>query len=221
MGRPLPPIGRGAAVRRPVAAGLRAPRRRVARCSRGAWNAIARPFAARAVGSVFRSVLGSSIRCSPFGLRLCGPRWPRRTCRTCGSRCRCFAVGCGRSGHCGRRGLQGGLCLALGGLPLEHQGSAPGQFFGRGGAVLCGDLAGGLAVEVEAVRRVRERLQVGGARRVAREEQAERALGEDTRRARLDVGVDAQLDRLERHWRMRPDEECREQCSQARAAGGR
>jgi hypothetical protein len=94
------------------------------------------------------------------------------------------------------------------------------QLFHRGGAMLLGDLARRLAVEVEALRaRCGQRLEVGAGGGVAREEDAQRALAEHARGAGLDVGLDAQLDRLEGSRRVRADEQRREQLGQARAAG--
>ena len=86
--------------------------------------------------------------------------------------------------------------------PLGGNGLTPRQLFNRRGAMLFGNFAGRCAVEVEALRARRDdRFQVGIRRRVAREENAEHALAELARRAGLDVGVDAQLDRLERPLR--------------------
>jgi hypothetical protein len=67
----------------------------------------------------------------------------------------------------------------------------------RGGFVVLGaDLAGGLAVQVEALRGLAHGHQVGPAAGVAAEEDGQQLAREHPRRALLDVGLDAQLQRL-------------------------
>jgi len=61
-------------------------------------------------------------------------------------------------------------CRALRCAPLGGQCMATRQLFGCEPAVFVADLAGRLTVEVETVRRERQRLQVGVGRRVAAEE---------------------------------------------------
>ena len=80
----------------------------------------------------------------------------------------------------------------------EYLPAASGQLVQRDLAMLGADLAAGLTVQVVAVRRLGHRDQVGGAAGVAPEEGCQRLLGESTRRAALDVELDAQLDGLDR-----------------------
>jgi len=80
--------------------------------------------------------------------------------------------------------------------PLLVQRAAPRDLVEGAAPVLVADLAGRLAVEVEAVRTVRDRLQVRGAAGVAAEEGGERLLRKHPGRSFLDVDLDAQLERL-------------------------
>src|SRR6188474_3551461 len=76
--------------------------------------------------------------------------------------------------------------------------AAPRQLVDRDLAVLVADLAAGLAVQVEALAAAGHRQQVRGAAGVAAEERRQHLLAEHARRARLDVDVGAQLQRLRR-----------------------
>jgi hypothetical protein len=86
------------------------------------------------------------------------------------------------------------LRLALGGPAFLHDGQAAVQLHGRGVAVFLRDVARGLAVQVQPRRRLRQRLQVGRAGGVAVQEDGQRLLVEQARRALLDVSLYAQLD---------------------------
>lgn len=111
-------------------------------------------------------------------------------------------AGCGRCGRCGGlrpcsgMGLPVGLalCVALGLAAGVDDGAAPFQFSGGGHTVFFGHFAGGLAVEVEAVRRVEQGLDVGRAGGVAVQEDRQRLAAEDTRGALLNVDLHTQLD---------------------------
>ncbi|MEO6744518.1 MAG: hypothetical protein ABIS28_15585 [Caldimonas sp.] len=86
--------------------------------------------------------------------------------------------------------------LVFEGAAFFVDGAAARQLVDRAAPVLVADLAGRLAVEVDAVRALRNRLQVRGAAGVAAEERGQRLLREDTRRAFMDVDLDAELERL-------------------------
>ena len=77
-------------------------------------------------------------------------------------------------------------------------GAAPGELVARDAAVLVGDLARRLPVEVEALLAVRDREQVLRAAGVAAEEGRQRLLREGAGRALLNVHLDAQFQRLRR-----------------------
>ena len=80
-------------------------------------------------------------------------------------------------------------------LALARDLAPAGQLVAGQLAVFLAQVAGGLAVQVEARRRLAQRDQVGGAGGVAPEEGRQRGLGEHARRALVDVGLDAQLQR--------------------------
>ena len=110
----------------------------------------------------------------------------------------------------------------LGRFAVGLQRTAPGQLVQRRLAVFGRDLAGRRAVQVEALRRACQCDQVAGAAGVPAQEGRQRRLGEHTGRTRLDVGLDAQLQRLGR-----ADEQCGEMLSKllgtvfgARCRGG-
>jgi hypothetical protein len=129
-----------------------------------------------------------------------------------------FSAGLGQHGIelIGRDALERAKvgCRQLGGLEAAQQRSAlaatgffllalgllvataAGQLFQRDLAVLFGELTSGLAVEVEALLGLRCGDQVGRGARVAAQEGRQHLLGELTGRALLDVGLDAQLQRL-------------------------
>ena len=86
------------------------------------------------------------------------------------------------------------LRIALGLAARLHDGQAAFEFRHAGIAVFLCDVARRLAVEVKAVRRIHQRLDVARARGVAVQEYRQRLLAEKPRRAQLDVGLDAQLD---------------------------
>ena len=83
----------------------------------------------------------------------------------------------------------------------------------RAAPVLVADLAGRLAIEIDAVRALRDRLQIRGAAGVAPEERGQRLLREHAGRTLLDVDLDAQLERLRR-----TAEQGREALAQQRSA---
>jgi len=115
---------------------------------------------------------------------------------------------------CGLRFTLGGL---FGGAAFFDDGAAPSQFGGGGFAVFSRQFAGWLAFQVETLRLPRQRQQVGRARRVAVQETTERLAREHARRARLDVGLNAQL----QGQRLLQVEQGREKLTQARRALGR
>jgi hypothetical protein len=86
------------------------------------------------------------------------------------------------------------LCVALGLAACVDDGAAPVQFGGGGQAVFFGHVTGRLAVQVEAVRRVEQGLDVGRAGGVAVQEDRQRLAAEDARCALLNVGLHTQLD---------------------------
>ena len=94
--------------------------------------------------------------------------------------------------------MAGAPGLRFGLAPRLHQGATALHLFARGGAVLFGNLAGGRPVQIEARGRCHQRPQVGRARGVAVQEDRQRLAAEHPRRALLDVGLDAQLDRARR-----------------------
>ncbi|HEX4511316.1 MAG TPA: hypothetical protein VH328_14595, partial [Burkholderiaceae bacterium] len=71
--------------------------------------------------------------------------------------------------------------------------TAPAEFLQRGLAMLFGHLVAGHAIEIETVAGLDQGIQVGMATRMATQERRQLRLGEETRRARLDVRLDAQL----------------------------
>jgi len=91
--------------------------------------------------------------------------------------------------------LEVALCI-LERAALLVEGATPRQLVDRALPVLVADLAGRLAVEIEAVGALRHRLQVRGAAGVAAEEGGQRLLREHAGRAFLDVDLDAKLERL-------------------------
>ena len=100
----------------------------------------------------------------------------------------------GCDGHCGCRAaglaLRVAFCLAAG----FNDAAAAFNFRGGGGAVFFGHVTGGDTVQVEALRLVHQRTQVGGAGGVAVQKDRQRLLREQPRRALLDIGLNAQLD---------------------------
>jgi len=86
--------------------------------------------------------------------------------------------------------------LVLENASLLVKRTAPRQLVDRATPVLVADLARRLAVEVEAVGALRDRLQVRDAAGVAAEESRQRLLREHARRPFLDVDLDAQLERF-------------------------
>jgi len=85
------------------------------------------------------------------------------------------------------------------------------------GAVFFGDLTRRLAVEVEALRRRQQGADVGRAGGVPVQEDRQRFLAEQARRALLDVGLDAQLERQH----LANAEQRREVLGQGSGTGGR
>ena len=75
-------------------------------------------------------------------------------------------------------------------------GAAAGQLVGGHLAVLFGQFASRLAVQVKTLRALGHGDQVGRGPGVAAQEGRQHGLGEDTGRALLDIGLDAQLQRL-------------------------
>jgi hypothetical protein len=86
------------------------------------------------------------------------------------------------------------LPLALCRAAFLRDGQAARQLSRRGVTVLLRNVARRLAVQVQAGRRLRQRLQVARAGGVAVQEDRQGLLVEQPRRALLDVGLDAQLD---------------------------
>ena len=118
-----------------------------------------------------------------------------------------------------RRALLLSLLLTLGGTLLHTAGvvqfAPPRQLGHRRAAVFFGDLAGRVAIEVDALRRRRQRAQIRRARGVPVQKYRQGALVEKARRTLLDVGLDAQLDGLRRGREKR-----RKELGQARCARG-
>jgi hypothetical protein len=76
-----------------------------------------------------------------------------------------------------------------------HDGLAPLQFHHTSVFVLLGNFTGGLTVQIDALRRVDQGLDVGRAGGVAVQEDRQRFLVEHTGRPGLDIGLNAQFDR--------------------------
>ena len=114
-------------------------------------------------------------------------------------------------------GFAVGFTLGLDGLFAAGlgDGAATGQLFGGHLAVLVGQFARGLAIEVETLGALRHGDQVGGGAGVATEEGRQGLLAEHARGTLLDVDLDAQLQGLGR-----AGEQGWEQLGQARAGGG-
>ena len=103
------------------------------------------------------------------------------------------------------RGLLGVLGLVLGALlglrlllALAANLAAARQLVAGQLAVLFAQFAGGLAIQIKARLGLAQRDQIRGAGGVAAEKRRQRGLGEDARCARMDIGLDAQLQGLGR-----------------------
>ena len=88
-------------------------------------------------------------------------------------------------------------------LTLAGDLAPAGQLFARQVAVLLAQLASGLAVQIKALRGLAQRQQIAGAAGVAAKKRRQRRFAKHTRCAQVDIGLDAQLQRLGRAAKQR------------------